>query len=123
MLHERTLGRPADWLRLVDPEGTDIQEIMSIELDEEQKWKIVSFGSAVAAAVAVRGLIHLGYRLTSTHEPPLDPLREDADWSDALIFGAATGVTVGLARVLARALAAEVYEEHLPIRERLKSLT
>lgn len=76
-----------------------------ITLDEEQKWRVAMLGSAIAAAVLVRGGIRLAWSAARDDDPPLDPLRRDADWSDAVLFSLATGATVGLARMAARAIA------------------
>lgn len=80
-------------------------------LTEEQRWQLVSLGSAVLAAIAVRGALKLGYRAATDEEPPLNPLHQDSSWTDALVFSLATGLTVGLARLGARAVAANVWDE------------
>ncbi|HEV2150317.1 MAG TPA: DUF4235 domain-containing protein [Longimicrobiaceae bacterium] len=89
-----------------------------MNLSREQKWRAVSLGSAVLAAVVVRGGIRAVWKATRDDEPPLDPLREDSSWTDAVLFSVATGLTVGLARLGARAVAASALDEgkrpHLP---------
>lgn len=74
-------------------------------LNQDQKWAIISLGSAILAAIVVRAGIRAAWKVTQDEEPPLNPLRQDSDWSDALLFSLATGVTVGLARLAARAAA------------------
>lgn len=83
-----------------------------MNLSEDQEWRLLSLGSTVAAAIVVRSGIRFAYRLAKNEEPPLDPLRQDADWSDAVVFGVATGVTVGLARLLARTVASAAWENN-----------
>lgn len=87
-------------------------------LTREQRWRIVSLGSAVLAAVVVRGGIKVVWKATRDDDPPLNPLREDGTWTDAVLFSLATGLSVGLARLAARAVAASVWENetrlHLP---------
>lgn len=89
-----------------------------VSLSREQKWQLVSLGSAVAAAVVVRGGIKVLWKATRHDDPPLNPLREDGSWTDAVLFSVVTGLTVGLARLGARAAAARVWDEgkrpHLP---------
>ena len=79
-------------------------------LNQDQKWAIVSLGSAVLAAVVVRRAIRMGWKATQDEDPPLNPLRQDSDWTDAVLFSLASGLTVGLARLAARA-AASLWEE------------
>lgn len=84
-------------------------------LSDEQKWQAVSLGSAVLAAVMVRGAIKGGWRIARDESPPLNPLREDSSWSEALLFSLATGLTVGLARMGARAIATATWDRtHAP---------
>lgn len=80
-------------------------------LTPEQKWQLVSLGSAILAAVVVRGGIKLGWKAARDEEPPLNPLTQDSSWTDALMFSLATGLTVGLARLGARAVAANVWDD------------
>lgn len=80
-------------------------------LTHEQRWRLVSFGSAVLAAVVVRGGIRMAWKATRDDDPPLNPLREDSTWTDAVMFSLATGLSVGLARLAARAVAASTWEK------------
>lgn len=80
-------------------------------LTQEQRWQLVSLGSAVLAAIMVRGGLKLGWKAVRDEDPPLNPLTQDSSWMDALMFSLATGLTVGLARLGARAVAAEVWDE------------
>ena len=74
-------------------------------LSREQEWKLISLGSAIAAAVLVRAGMKAGWKVAKDEEPPLNPLRQDSDWSDAIVFAFSMGVGAGLARLAARALA------------------
>lgn len=82
---------------------------------EERQWQVVSVGSAVVAAVLVRGAIRAGWRLTRDDTPPLNPLRKDGTWGDAVLFSLATGLTVGVARLGARAVAATLWDDRRTI--------
>ncbi len=79
-----------------------------LNLSREQKWNAISLGAAVLASVVVRGGIRAAWKLTRDEDPPLNPLREDSTWTDAMLFSLATGLTVGLAQLGARALAASI---------------
>ena len=82
-----------------------------VNLTHEQKWSAVSLGSAVLAAVVVRGGIKAVWKVTRDDNPPLNPLREDSTWTDAVLFSVAAGLTVGLARLGARAVAASAWNK------------
>jgi hypothetical protein len=82
-----------------------------IELSREQKWNAISLGAAVVAAVVVRRGIRAAWKMARDDSPPLNPLREDSTWTDAILFSLATGMAVGLARLGARALAAATLPE------------
>lgn len=90
------------------------------DLSREQKWTLVSLGSAILAGVVVRRGIRMAWEATGDEPPPLNPLREESSWSDALLFSVATGLTVGLARLGARAVAGLVWKEEkgLPLPDR-----
>lgn len=81
-----------------------------INLSREQKWRAASLGSAVLAALVVRGGVRAVWKAVADDPPPLNPLREDSTWTDAVLFSLATGLTVGLARLGARAVAASVWD-------------
>lgn len=89
-----------------------------VNLSREQQWMALSLGSAVLAAVVVRGGIRAAWKVTRDDDPPLNPLRQDSTWTDAVLFSLATGLTVGLARLGARAVASSAWNEekrpHLP---------
>lgn len=89
-----------------------------VNLTREQKWRLVSLGSAVLASVLVRGGIRAGWEIARDDSPPLNPLAEDSTWTDAVMFSVATGLTVGLARLGARAIAASTWDRadqpHIP---------
>ncbi len=75
-------------------------------------WKLVSTVSGLAAGIVVRKLLNsLWARLpASTHEPPLNPADRRIGWGEALSWSVATGVGVGVARVVSDRLAASTWE-------------
>lgn len=83
-------------------------------LSHEQRWRLISLGSTVLAAVLVRSGLKVLWNATRDDDPPLNPLREDSTWTHAVLFSLATGLSVGLARLAARAIAASWQKEGRP---------
>lgn len=77
-----------------------------MKLTREQKWNAISIGAVVIAALAVRRAMKAAWKAKRGDDPPLNPLREDSTWTDAVLFSVATGLAVGLARLGARAATA-----------------
>lgn len=75
-------------------------------------WKLVSAGSGLLAGLIVRQSLNLVWaKLPSTaHEPPLNPADRRIGWGEALSWSIATGVGVGVARVVGDRLAASTWE-------------
>ncbi|MBW3543592.1 MAG: DUF4235 domain-containing protein [Planctomycetes bacterium] len=71
------------------------------------KWKALGTGAAVMAGVGARSALKAGWTAVTDDDPPLNPADSDTAWSQALMWTVAAGVTVGLARLLARRGAAE----------------
>ncbi|WFF41411.1 DUF4235 domain-containing protein [Salinicola endophyticus] len=62
-------------------------------------WTLVGTTMAIASGVAAReALKHTAKR--SAFEPPVNPDDPDVRWREALLWGAASGAAVGLARIL-----------------------
>lgn len=70
-------------------------------IDEERAWQAFVLASAAAAGIAARQLMQAGWKTVRNGEPPENPAARSVDWTDAVSWTVATGVTVGLARLLA----------------------
>lgn len=75
-----------------------IDEVM----DDERVWNIVALGSAALAAIAIRSLLKTGWEVVRHEEPPVNPAARSVDWGEALAWTVASGVAVGVARMLAQ---------------------
>ncbi|MAR71928.1 MAG: hypothetical protein CME78_06825 [Halomonas sp.] len=71
-------------------------------MKEETLWSIVGSAAAVGASVMSRKAAKRAYQKVSDKEPPENPDRDDVEWREAILWGAATGVMVGVARVVGR---------------------
>jgi hypothetical protein len=75
-------------------------------------WKVVSTGVGVLSGVLVRQAIGFGWKkLTSGREdPPLNPADRRVSWSEGLQWAVASGIGVGVARLVGDRLAARGWE-------------
>jgi hypothetical protein len=75
-------------------------------------WKVVSTGAGVLSGVLVRQAISLAWKaLTSGREdPPLNPADRRISWSEGLQWAVASGIGVGVARLVSDRLAARGWE-------------
>lgn len=79
--------------------------------DEDQAWNVVVLGAAIGAGIVTRSLLKAGWRRATGDEPPKNPAASSVGWGEALAWTAATGVAVGVARLLARRGAAAGWEK------------
>lgn len=71
-------------------------------LDEEKAWNLVALASATIAGIAMRNGLEAAWERVRNEEPPENPAARSVDWGDALSWTVATGVAVGLARLVAQ---------------------
>lgn len=69
---------------------------------EKKAWEGATLLVAALAGLAARRLLKLAWRETQDEEPPENPAAADVTWADALGWAVASGVAMGLARVLSR---------------------
>jgi hypothetical protein len=73
-------------------------------------WKVIALGSGALAGLATQRLLETAWKgLRSANPPPL-PADRHSSWADALSWAIASGVGVGVARLLAIRTAAVVWE-------------
>lgn len=71
-------------------------------VDGERGWHLLALVSAGLAAVAVRNLLEASWEWAKDQEPPQNPAARSTSWPEALAWTAASGLAVGLARLLAQ---------------------
>lgn len=74
-------------------------------------WKALAALASVGAAVAARNATAALWRHRTGQEPPSNPADPDTDWGEAIAWTLATGALVGVARLVARRGAAQVWEQ------------
>jgi hypothetical protein len=80
-------------------------------------WKVVGVGSGLVAAKASRALMGKGWRAAKGGEPPRNPAAPGTTWPEALTWAAASGVALGVAKLVASRGAAGAWRKttgHLP---------
>lgn len=76
-------------------------------------WKAVTVGLGAAAALVTQRTLEVVWKALRGSTPPKVAADRDSSWVDALSWAAATGVGVGVARLLAVRTAATVWEATL----------
>lgn len=79
--------------------------------DQGSAYGAMSTVAAIGAGIATRKVITSLWTRTTGNEPPNDPADPTVAWKEALAWAAATGVGVGVARVVGRRVAADVWEK------------
>ena len=85
--------------------------------DSSKVWTVFSLVSALAAAAIAKLVIDKSWAMVTGKEPPENPADPDVEVWEAVSWAVASGVAVGLARMLAQRRAASYYQRstgHLP---------
>ena len=72
-------------------------------------WKIVAGLSGLLAGLAARRVLMLGWRTFRDNDPPSNPASMRTTWAEAIAWSIASGVTLGVARLIAQRGAAEAW--------------
>lgn len=68
---------------------------------EKTVWKLAATGAAVVAGIAVRSVLMSLWKSVAKTEPPNNPADPATNWGEAIAWTAATGLAVGVARMVA----------------------
>lgn len=79
---------------------------------EKTTWKLVGTGSAILASILVRNVMMSLWRSVVKTDPPNNPAQPGTAWGEALAWTAATGVGVGIARMIASRGAAAGWQRY-----------
>ncbi len=74
-------------------------------------WRIVGAGAGVAAAALTRKALTAAWRGTKHADPPANPANPSTSWGEAIGWATATGVALGVARLVAQRGAAAGWEK------------
>ena len=73
-------------------------------------WKVVTLGSGAVVGLATQRILETAWKALHGATPPPMPADRRSSWVDALSWAIATGVGVGVARLLAIRTAAVMWE-------------
>lgn len=68
---------------------------------KEGLWKAVGAGAGLAAAALTRNLLVSSWQRMRSSEPPANPASPRTGWGEAIAWTVATGVAIGVARLVA----------------------
>lgn len=80
-------------------------------------WSAYTLGATTLATLVARRAINTSWKLATGKKPPENPAHPDVSIGEAIAWSAASGMGVGLARMLASRKAASYYRKstgHLP---------
>lgn len=75
---------------------------MHMLLNKRRRWVLFAGLSGALAAQAAERALTSSWRLATRKDPPKDPAYADVDWKSALVWTAAAGSAVALARLVSR---------------------
>lgn len=73
-------------------------------------WKGAVTGAAIAGGVLANKVATAGWQQATGNEPPANPAAPDTTWGDALKWAGVLGLSMGVARVVARRGVAEAWK-------------
>ena len=79
-------------------------------VDRDQAWMAVAAGAAMLGGAMVRKGLEGAWKLAMHDDPPLDPSSREVAWREAILWTVASGVVIGLGRLIARRGAAAGWE-------------
>lgn len=85
--------------------------------DSSKVWSVLALTSTVLAGAAARKAMTTSWKVATGKEPPQNPADPDVSIGEALAWAVASGVAIGVARMLASRRAATYYRKstgHLP---------
>lgn len=85
--------------------------------DSSKMWSILSLAAALAGAQVARRGLNTGWKAATKKNPPANPADPDVAFREAMVWAAASGAVVQIARMLATRRAAHYYTRstgHLP---------
>ena len=79
----------------------------------ERMWKLLSAGVGMLCGLLARKLMRAGYQLVrkdAATPSPFDPTKAGFSWADTLLWAAAAGIGLGIARVVSARVAVMSWE-------------
>lgn len=80
-------------------------------------WSAYGFGATLLATIVARKAMNTSWKVATGRKPPVNAAHPDVSMGEAVAWATASGVAIGLARMLASRKAADYYRRstgHLP---------
>lgn len=74
-------------------------------------WKLLGFGFAIPAGIAVRKMLDSAWMSIRGTPPPKNPAAPGTKWSEAVTWAAASGIGIAIGRLFAARGAAGAYKK------------
>lgn len=95
---EQARGRLVDDLQRLDGE---VRLEVAYRM-EKAAWKVLAGVAGAAAAVLVTKVLNVAWAKVRPDPPPMNPADPETSWGEALLWTAATGIGMGIARMVAQ---------------------
>jgi hypothetical protein len=86
---------------MADDKGKDKRKDKSKD-DGKLGYKIMATVSALLGAAVARKILTIGWKAATGKEPPANPEHPDVTWAEAASWAVASGVVVGLVKLVAQ---------------------
>lgn len=85
---------------------------MSALISSSLQYTVLNKGSRAALGAGSRYLLAKGWRAFTKKDPPFNPATPGVMWTEAIIWGAVTGMVIGVLGTVARRLTAEWWRKY-----------
>lgn len=83
-----------------------------LDLSLKKQYDILTKASSIAGAVVARNVLKKGWEKVTNKKPPVNPAAPSVIWKEALLWGAATGMVVGIAKVITRRVSSSAWRKY-----------
>jgi hypothetical protein len=83
-----------------------------LDLSLKKQYDFLTKTSSIAGAIAMRNLLKKGWEGITHKKPPINPAAPSVIWREALLWGAATGMAIGITKVVTRRLSASAWRKY-----------
>ena len=71
-----------------------------LSISPQNQYKAIDKLTTIAVAIGTHSLLNMAWKNFTKNNPPESPTDPDVKWSEAFMWGAATGLGIGLSKVL-----------------------
>jgi hypothetical protein len=76
-------------------------------IGDKERWLVVGSGAAAIAGFGARKALEVGWKAITGKPAPENPEMRHVKWRDAILWAAASGLVIGVARLVGQRLAAQ----------------